>query len=149
MIRTPLAAALATVLLATGAPAHASQLVVEDELMDRVGVEAPRLRPVGGDEARLRQLAGRGRGVGGDPRPDLAAPRVVVCRQFEVHREKVDPAGRQPGRAPRRSPPVAPSGLRAALSAFAMPKSVTVALPAERRTLSGLMSRWTTPCLCA
>ena len=35
--------------------------------------------------------------------------------------------------------------VRAALIAFAMPKSVTTAEPPERRTLSGLMSRWTTP----
>ncbi len=40
--------------------------------------------------------------------------------------------------------PAAPS-VRAALMALAMPKSVTVAVPAERRTLSGLMSRWTMP----
>ena len=34
-----------------------------------------------------------------------------------------------------------PPSVRAALMALAMPKSVTVALPAESSTLSGLMSR--------
>jgi hypothetical protein len=38
---------------------------------------------------------------------------------------------------------------RASLIAFAMPKSVTTAVPPESRTLSGLMSRWTTPRSCA
>ena len=38
---------------------------------------------------------------------------------------------------------------RAALSAFAMPKSVTTAEPPVRSTLSGLMSRWTIPRSCA
>jgi len=37
----------------------------------------------------------------------------------------------------------------AAVSAFAMPKSVTTAVPPESRTLSGLMSRCTTPRSCA
>ena len=32
-----------------------------------------------------------------------------------------------------------------ALSALATPKSVTIALPRLSKTLSGLMSRWTTP----
>ncbi len=45
---------------------------------------------------------------------------------------------------------VAPgAAARAALMAFAIPKSVTVALPWERSTLSGLMSRCTTPWECA
>jgi hypothetical protein len=38
-----------------------------------------------------------------------------------------------------------PEPVRAALIAFAMPKSVTTAVPPERSTLSGLMSRWTMP----
>ena len=45
---------------------------------------------------------------------------------------------------------VAPGAdVRAALIAFAMPKSVTTAVPPERSTLSGLMSRCTTPRWCA
>ena len=39
--------------------------------------------------------------------------------------------------------------VRAALMALAMPKSVTVALPVESSTLSGLMSRCTMPLACA
>ena len=31
-------------------------------------------------------------------------------------------------------------------TALAMPKSATTAVPLESSTLSGLMSRWTTPC---
>ncbi len=42
-----------------------------------------------------------------------------------------------------------PTPVRAALMAFAMPKSVTTAVPPESSTLSGLMSRWTTPRWCA
>ena len=45
-----------------------------------------------------------------------------------------------------------PSGrdaVRDALIALAMPKSVTTAVPPERRMFSGLMSRCTTPCSCA
>ena len=43
-----------------------------------------------------------------------------------------------------------PDGVAAASrSAFATPKSVTVAEPPERSTLSGLMSRCTTPSACA
>ena len=42
---------------------------------------------------------------------------------------------------------VAPAGpWAAAAMALAMPKSVTTAVWPESRTLSGLMSRWTTPC---
>ena len=39
--------------------------------------------------------------------------------------------------------------VRAAEIALAIPKSVTTAVPADSSTLSGLMSRWTTPCSCA
>ena len=42
-----------------------------------------------------------------------------------------------------------PDEVRAALMAFAMPKSVTTATPPEMSTLSGLMSRCTTPRWCA
>ena len=42
-----------------------------------------------------------------------------------------------------------PADKRDAEIAFAMPKSVTVALPAESSTLSGLMSRCTMPWPCA
>ena len=41
------------------------------------------------------------------------------------------------------------SALLDALNAFATPKSVTIALPPESSTLSGLMSRCTMPCSCA
>src|SRR5213080_153670 len=41
------------------------------------------------------------------------------------------------------------SALLEALNAFATPKSVTIALPPESSTLSGLMSRCTIPCSCA
>ena len=45
---------------------------------------------------------------------------------------------------------VAPAGFAcAATIAFAMPKSATTAVCPESRTLSGLMSRCTTPCSCA
>jgi hypothetical protein len=44
-------------------------------------------------------------------------------------------------------PPGAP--VRAALSAFAIPKSVTTAEPPDSSTLSGLMSRCTMPRSCA
>ncbi len=44
-------------------------------------------------------------------------------------------------------PPGTP--VRDALIALAMPKSVTTAAPSERSTLSGLMSRCTTPWRCA
>ena len=37
----------------------------------------------------------------------------------------------------------------AAVSALAMPKSVTMPMPPVRSTFSGLMSRCTTPCSCA
>src|SRR3982750_1364896 len=37
----------------------------------------------------------------------------------------------------------------AADKAFAIPKSVTTTLPPDSSTLSGLMSRWTTPWSCA
>jgi hypothetical protein len=39
--------------------------------------------------------------------------------------------------------------VREALMAFAIPKSVTTAVPPDRSTLSGLMSRCTTPRACA
>ena len=42
-----------------------------------------------------------------------------------------------------------PSCVRAALMALAMPKSVTTAVPADSKMLSGLMSRCTTPSPCA
>ena len=42
-----------------------------------------------------------------------------------------------------------PNSVRDADSAFAIPKSVTTAVPPESSTLSGLMSRWTMPRLCA
>src|ERR1041385_273479 len=42
-----------------------------------------------------------------------------------------------------------PSWVREAVSALAMPKSVTTAAPWERSTFSGLMSRCTMPCPCA
>ena len=46
--------------------------------------------------------------------------------------------------------PVSVIGSRlAAVTARAMPKSVTMALPAENMMFSGLMSRCTTPRLCA
>jgi hypothetical protein len=41
--------------------------------------------------------------------------------------------------------PLAPASHRA----LASPKSATTAWPVHRNTLSGLMSRWTTPCSCA
>jgi hypothetical protein len=45
---------------------------------------------------------------------------------------------------------VAPgAAIRDADSALAIPKSVTVAEPPDMSTLSGLMSRWTTPRSCA
>ena len=56
-------------------PAHAgpAQLVVDDQLVDRVGVEAPRPRPVRGDVAGLGEL--RGRSAAG-ARPATPAPRA-------------------------------------------------------------------------
>ena len=39
------------------------QLLVDEDLVDRIGVEAPRLRPVRGDVAGLGQLAARGRRI--------------------------------------------------------------------------------------
>ena len=72
-------------------PTHASraQLGVDEELVDRVGVEAPGLRPVRGDVARLGQLPPGGRRVLGEPGPHGAPARVVVARQLEVHRGTV------------------------------------------------------------
>ena len=61
------------------------QLVVDDQLVDRVGVEAPGLRQVRGDVAGVGQLAAGGRGVLGEPGPYLEPLRVVGRRELEVH----------------------------------------------------------------
>ena len=45
--------------------------------------------------------------------------------------------------------PLSPAGPADSDIALATPKSVTTACPAVTRTLSGLMSRWMTPCSCA
>ncbi len=63
------------------------ELVVDDELELRFGVETPRAGPVGGDVASLHQLGGRGLGVLGQPGADLQASRVVVGGEIDVHAE--------------------------------------------------------------
>ena len=78
--------------------AHAGrrQLVVDQQLVDRVGVEAPRAGPVRRDVAGLGQLPAARRRVLGEPVPDGDAARIVVGRQLEVHaatlRGRRDPA---------------------------------------------------------
>jgi hypothetical protein len=62
-----------------------SQLLVDDELRQGIGIEAEGRRPVGHDVARLGELAAGGLGVLGQPVPDLAPARVVVAGEAKVH----------------------------------------------------------------
>ena len=62
------------------------ELVVDEQLVHRVGVETPRAGPVGRDVAGLGEHPARRLGMVGQPGPDLLAARVVVGREFEVHR---------------------------------------------------------------
>ena len=75
--------------------AHAAgtQLVVDDQLMDRIGVETPRRRPVGHDVPRRVQVGVRRVGVGGDPRPHRQPAWVVVGRHVEIHCRESSRAG--------------------------------------------------------
>ena len=59
--------------------------VIDDELVDRVGIEPPRPRPVGCDVAGGCQFLTRRRRVIGEPRPDLGATRIVDGGKEEVH----------------------------------------------------------------
>ena len=70
----------------TGAARRPRQLLVDEELVDRVGVEPPRPRPVRRDVAGLGELAARRRGWSASQARDREAARVVVGRQLEVHR---------------------------------------------------------------
>ena len=90
---------------AGGCTSARAQLVVDDQLVDRVGVEPPGLRPVRRDVAGLGQLAARRPRVGRQPRPHLDAAGIVLRRQLEVHSPEV-----MTDRARRPSPPLAPAG---------------------------------------
>ena len=57
----------------------------DDDLVDRVGADPPRLGPVRHDIAGLVQFGLRWFGVFVTPRPDGEAPRVVVGGKVEVH----------------------------------------------------------------
>ena len=73
-----------------------AQLVVDDQLVDRVGVETPRRRPVRNDVAGLGEFpAGRTRIVG-DPVADPLPGRVIIGWQVEVHRPPFCPHRRTP-----------------------------------------------------
>ena len=61
------------------------ELLLDDDLVDRVGADPPRLGPVRHDIAGLVQFGLRWFGVFVTPRPDGEAPRVVVGRKVEVH----------------------------------------------------------------
>ena len=64
---------------------RALQLVVDEQLRHRVGVEPPRLRPVGDDVACLREVFAAGFGVLGQPGAHLEPSRVVFRGKLEVH----------------------------------------------------------------
>src|SRR5690606_25655704 len=55
-----------------------TELLVDDDLVDRIGVETPRRRPVRGDVARLGQLTPRRVRVGLQPRPHRRSAGIVV-----------------------------------------------------------------------
>ena len=65
--------------------AGVAHLVVDHELGDGVGRQAPRAGPVRGDVPGFGELAGRGVGVGRQPRPELGAGAVLFSGQDEVH----------------------------------------------------------------
>ena len=69
--------------------ARPPELLVDDQLRDRVGVEAERRSPVRYDVSRLGELPPAGAGVAPEPIPDLPAVGVVFAREAEVHRGSV------------------------------------------------------------
>ena len=68
----------------TPGPAH---LVVDDELGDGIGIEAPRTWPVGSHVAGGGELTRRGIGIGVQPGPEPGARRMIVFGKGEVHNE--------------------------------------------------------------
>ena len=88
------------------------------------------------------------------PRQQLVGQTSQRVQVGAVVDRRVPPGllGRHVGGVPNDMPicvSVPPGASRDAERAFAMPKSVTTAVPPESRTLSGLMSRCTTPRPCA
>ena len=68
-----------------------TQLVVDDQLVFRIGAHPPRLRPVGSHQSSLSQLASGGCGVDGYPVAYLDATGVVMRRQVEIHGRTLAP----------------------------------------------------------
>jgi hypothetical protein len=67
--------------------AGATHLVVDDELGDRIGIEAPRTGPVRGHVPRRGELACRRTGIVFQPPPELDPGPVSVSGEGEVHEE--------------------------------------------------------------
>ncbi len=68
----------------TPARAH---LVVDDELVDGIGVRDPRDGASAAPRSRRGELTRRGVGIVRQPSPELAPGRMVVSGQGEVHGE--------------------------------------------------------------
>ena len=77
--------------IARAADAGPGEFVVDDQLVDRIGVDSPRLRPVRDDISGLDQLDRGGVRVFGDPGSNLCTRRVILGRKVEVHRSAVLP----------------------------------------------------------
>ena len=73
-----------------GRPADArlAELVVDDQLLDRIGAQAPRRGPVRHDVAGLGELPSRRRRVGREPVADREPVGVIIGWQVEVHRRE-------------------------------------------------------------
>src|SRR3712207_8721341 len=56
--------------------ARTAELIVDDQLVDRIGVEPPRPGPVGNDVARLRELPARSE----EHTSELQSRQYLVCR---------------------------------------------------------------------
>ena len=68
-------------------PGHAGlrQFLIDEELVHRVGPQAPGTRPVGHDVTRGLKVVGARVRVVRQPAPDREPARVVGARQLEVH----------------------------------------------------------------